>query len=773
MSVSQAKSGVLAMLCLLLALASWTLPSRHQSSTSPTPPRRNADHLSDNSSPLIDDEPSGADIYKDLLRSVAWIITPDRTKGTGWLLDRSRRLLVTSYHVIGENDSVEAIFPYFEKGKLIAERGYYRDHADILKRDGHQVTGRVLYKEKRCDLALIELASLPESAEPLSLAAESPTAGARVHSIGNRGDLDALWIYTSGSVRQVVHTEEGYYWQGRLLSKGAGVIVAQSPINEGDSGGPFVNDAGELVGVAAAVRWQALISCVCIDVREVRGFLERSGNPLLARRVSVRTPARRASEGARLSAKEIYKQALRSVALVKTSASNARSTAWLLDRRRKLLVTNHHVVGALETVDLIFPAYEDGKLIAEANFYKGKGHAVRGHVLATDARRNLALIEAESLPDGMLDMKLATDSPEPGERLHAVGNPNSIEALWVYTTGAVRQSARVNLGQTTDAPDPRVVVAQLPINDGDGGGPVLNERGQLVAVASGREGAQQLISYCIDITEVRAFVTETRPKWDPRSAMAYYQRGSYYLKSRRFDRALADFDEAIRLDDKLAVSYCDRAVVHVIRGEQDRAIADCDLALQLDPKLAAAHCHRAAAWSGKGMQDRAITDCDAALRIDSKCALAYSVRGNAYRLKGDADRAVRDCDEAIYLDRQLPTAYFHRGLARLDRGEHEKAVADLIDALKRQRDLMPAVLSAVRDRSAKLGKGGHGDQVRRYELYTTALTALRPLLEDRPELHRIITDGLVAGAAETDARRRAELLDRVLEALANARGSDD
>ncbi len=37
----------------------------------------------------------GAKVYRRTLRGVAWVHSPDAGKGTGWLLDRSRRLLVT------------------------------------------------------------------------------------------------------------------------------------------------------------------------------------------------------------------------------------------------------------------------------------------------------------------------------------------------------------------------------------------------------------------------------------------------------------------------------------------------------------------------------------------------------------------------------------------------------------------------------------------------------------------------------------------------------
>lgn len=54
---------------------------------------------------------------------------------------------------------------------------------------------------------------------------------------------------------------------------------------------------------------------------------------------------------------------------------------------------------------------------------------------------------------------------------------------------------------------------------------------------------------------------------------------------------------------------------HRSRGDLDRAIADYDAALKVDPKLADAHHNRGVAWHAKGDRRRALADFDAALRL--------------------------------------------------------------------------------------------------------------------------------------------------------------
>ncbi len=240
-------------------------------------------------------DPSPPDLYQRTLRGTAWVITPTKGKGTGWVIDRDRKWLITNFHVVGDHETVDVLFPARREGRLVTERTYYLQNL----RDLHR-SGRVVNKDPGRDLALVELESLPDEVAALKLAAVPPQPGDEVHAIGNRRDLDELWGTTSGQVRQLGRTDEGYFWHGRQLAKGARVFLAQAPINEGDSGGPVVNGRGEVVGVVSAVRWQARLASLCIAADEVRAFVKP-----LAASPSPEKPAQATG------AAEVYRQALR------------------------------------------------------------------------------------------------------------------------------------------------------------------------------------------------------------------------------------------------------------------------------------------------------------------------------------------------------------------------------------------------------------------------------------------------------------------------------
>jgi lipoprotein NlpI len=120
--------------------------------------------------------------------------------------------------------------------------------------------------------------------------------------------------------------------------------------------------------------------------------------------------------------------------------------------------------------------------------------------------------------------------------------------------------------------------------------------------------------------------------------------------------------------------------VHLKQGHSDRAIADYDQAIRLDPKNFLSYYNRGDTYRARGNNYRAIADYSEAIRLDPKFVLAYIVRGNGYRARGDNDHAIADYSEAIRLAPKFADAYYNRGLAYLYSGTLAKALADVSEA---------------------------------------------------------------------------------------------
>src|SRR5262245_48317152 len=101
------------------------------------------------------------------------------------------------------------------------------------------------------------------------------------------------------------------------------------------------------------------------------------------------------------------------------------------------------------------------------------------------------------------------------------------------------------------------------------------------------------------------------------------------------------------------IAFLHRGIAWRKKGELDRAIADYNEAIRLNPKDDLAYSSRGSAWAAKGDLDRAIADFNEAIRLDPKDADTYLQRGLAWKEKGDLVRANADFDQAIKLDPKL------------------------------------------------------------------------------------------------------------------------
>jgi S1-C subfamily serine protease len=201
-------------------------------------------------------------------------------KGTGILVDRKQKLILTNCHVVGDARTLELHFPKEENGRPVMQRDTYKKMSGIR--------GKVVMREERCDLALVQLDSLPASAEVMPLSSTSAKPAQSVHALGNPTLDRTLWSYADGRIRRVDRDNWKLFddFAGKLNSFEGMRIETVSPVCPGDSGGPLVNERGTLVGIASGGNVEAETGSSFIDVSEIRSLLNattsrsaRSGCP--------------------------------------------------------------------------------------------------------------------------------------------------------------------------------------------------------------------------------------------------------------------------------------------------------------------------------------------------------------------------------------------------------------------------------------------------------------------------------------------------------------
>ncbi len=209
---------------------------------------------------------------------------------------------------------------------------------------------------------------------------------------------------------------------------------------------------------------------------------------------------------------------------------------------------------------------------------------------------------------------------------------------------------------------------------GMSGGPVLNENGGLVgingrAIPDLRTGT---VTFVLGIG-INTFLAtnNTFPKHQIITATAGAKKGAVDFLRGGLDKvaqgdltgAIADYNQAIKLNPNLAEAYNNRGLARSNQQNLTRAIADYDRAISINPNLAEAYNNRGLARSNQQNLTRAIADYDRAISINPNLAEAYNNRGLARSNQQNLTRAIADYDRAISINPNLAQAYANRGEA--------------------------------------------------------------------------------------------------------------
>jgi tetratricopeptide (TPR) repeat protein len=119
-----------------------------------------------------------------------------------------------------------------------------------------------------------------------------------------------------------------------------------------------------------------------------------------------------------------------------------------------------------------------------------------------------------------------------------------------------------------------------------------------------------------------------------------------------------------------------------LSGDFDRAIAEYSIAIKVDPTRTESYVKRGLAWSQKGDYARAIADFDRALKVDPTLAAAYDNRGIVLAARGDHEAAIADFDRASGLCPTDVAPALHRGLSLAKLGENDRAADEFRTVLK-------------------------------------------------------------------------------------------
>ena len=164
-------------------------------------------------------------------------------------------------------------------------------------------------------------------------------------------------------------------------------------------------------------------------------------------------------------------------------------------------------------------------------------------------------------------------------------------------------------------------------------------------------------------------------------AQAFSDRGAAWYFKGEFQKAVADYDEAIRLDPDHAQTYTNRGAALRKLGRSELALKDETSAIRLDPTVPEYFDNRGLSLAGNGDYAGAIADYDQAIKLHPEAKFLTN-RGDAYQARKDYDRAIADYDAAQKLDPKFQRLYNNRGAAWQHKDDRARAKADYAEAVR-------------------------------------------------------------------------------------------
>lgn len=165
------------------------------------------------------------------------------------------------------------------------------------------------------------------------------------------------------------------------------------------------------------------------------------------------------------------------------------------------------------------------------------------------------------------------------------------------------------------------------------------------------------------------------------SAKFYNERGTIKYKSKDYQGAIKEYNQAIEIEPK-SFFYYNRANAKYKFGDKHGSIVDYTQSIKLNTYNIDAYFNRGSTKSDLGDHRGAIADYIKVIELNPNHTNVYYNRGNAKDKLGDHHSAILDYTKAIELDSMDADIYYNRALSLSNLGDKKSAISYYEQVLK-------------------------------------------------------------------------------------------
>lgn len=210
----------------------------------------------------------------------------------------------------------------------------------------------------------------------------------------------------------------------------------------------------------------------------------------------------------------------------------------LLLQKIGYILTNQHVVG---------DKYSSCYVTLDT------GIEYKGNVVWADSEIDLAIVKIEVT--GLTKIKLGdSDNISIGERAYAIGNPVGFEFRKTVTSGiisGVNRTVKIKNDDDSYSYMESLIQTDATINEGNSGGPLINESGEILGITSVKVNDAEGIGFAIPINTVKPIITK------------FEQEGKFdeaYLGIYGYDKEVIPYlKDAVDFEDGIYVAEINKA----------------------------------------------------------------------------------------------------------------------------------------------------------------------------------------------------------------------
>ncbi|MGI9472664.1 MAG: tetratricopeptide repeat protein [Rubripirellula sp.] len=200
---------------------------------------------------------------------------------------------------------------------------------------------------------------------------------------------------------------------------------------------------------------------------------------------------------------------------------------------------------------------------------------------------------------------------------------------------------------------------------------------------------------------------------EPRTAHDFNRRGVAWHAEGEYERAVADFAAALRLEPTDSIMA---ANLHLNRGlildetqAYRKAVDEYTKSLEFDVSSAYVYGLRGDAWFHLKEHQKAVDDFTVSIRLDPFDTTYFVNRANNYQTLGEFDKAIADYTRVIRLAPDLSEGYVLRGESKFAKRDYAGAIFDFNQAIHRDDECV----EAYRKRGLSFQKIGAAEQANR------------------------------------------------------------